>query len=286
MESSTKGPLDWSGKFNTQLHPAAEKLFQYHAQSIPQLQNSKDYDSRGWWMKQMSAAGNKNLTKMLQNPQSSLKYMQGRMPNPNDKNSGHFEDTFKKPNHPTFSTGSQYHGVGGYTGGEWTQTSNLNSAGNNIWHYTPSQTNIDLHGHDGLHSYWNRVEAPNGHVLNLQKSFFSFARWAPLTKSETPAWQREEGKNPKGGLNAKGRASAKAEGHNLKPPVLHAKNLSEMKRQYSFLSRMSGNPGPEYDEKGKPTRLLLSLKVWGANSKAEAKKKAASLKRRIEAMEQ
>ena len=30
----------------------------------------------------------------------------------------------------------------------------------------------------------------------------------------SPAWQRKEGKNPKGGLNAKGRASAKKEGMN------------------------------------------------------------------------
>ena len=30
--------------------------------------------------------------------------------------------------------------------------------------------------------------------------------------ASTPAWQRKAGKNPKGGLNAKGRASAKAEG--------------------------------------------------------------------------
>ena len=35
---------------------------------------------------------------------------------------------------------------------------------------------------------------------------------------KSPAWQRKEGKNPNGGLNAKGRASAKKEGHNLKPP--------------------------------------------------------------------
>ena len=27
--------------------------------------------------------------------------------------------------------------------------------------------------------------------------------------AKTPAWQRKEGKNPKGGLNAKGRASYK-----------------------------------------------------------------------------
>jgi len=37
--------------------------------------------------------------------------------------------------------------------------------------------------------------------------------------ANTPAWQRSEGRNPEGGLNAKGRAPAKAEGHNLKPPV-------------------------------------------------------------------
>ena len=46
----------------------------------------------------------------------------------------------------------------------------------------------------------------------------------------TPAWQRKEGKNPKGGLNAKGRASAKAQGMNLKPPVkkAEARNLPKL----------------------------------------------------------
>ena len=37
--------------------------------------------------------------------------------------------------------------------------------------------------------------------------------------AKSPAWQRKEGKSESGGLNAKGRASAKFEGHNLKPPV-------------------------------------------------------------------
>lgn len=97
--------------------------------------------------------------------------------------------------------------------------------------------------------------------------------------------KRKEHENPKGGLNAAGRAAAKRAGHNLKPPVKTAHNLSEMKRQYSFLSRMSGNPGPERDENGKPTRLLLSLQVWGASSKADAKRKAAILKRRIDSAE-
>jgi len=39
--------------------------------------------------------------------------------------------------------------------------------------------------------------------------------------AKSAAWQRKEGKNPKGGLNAKGRASAKAQGMNLKPPVIN-----------------------------------------------------------------
>jgi hypothetical protein len=109
------------------------------------------------------------------------------------------------------------------------------------------------------------------------------AEGAGMNKSA--AWQRKAGKNPRGGLNAAGRASARREGHNLKPPVKTGTSLSDIKRRYSFLSRMSGNPGPEHDENGKPTRLLLSLQVWGASSKADAKAKAAMLKRRIERME-
>ena len=37
--------------------------------------------------------------------------------------------------------------------------------------------------------------------------------------AKSPAWQTKLGKNPKGGLNAKGRASAKKDGMNLKAPV-------------------------------------------------------------------
>ena len=94
--------------------------------------------------------------------------------------------------------------------------------------------------------------------------------------AKTPAWQRSEGKNPNGGLNAKGRASAKAEGMNLKPPVKSGDNP----RRASFLARMGGMPGPERDEKGRPTRLLLSLQAWGASSKADAKAKAKAISAR------
>ena len=96
---------------------------------------------------------------------------------------------------------------------------------------------------------------------------------------KTPAWQRAEGQNPEGGLNAKGRASAKAEGHNLKAPVKSGDNP----RRASFLARMGNSPGPEYDEHGKPTRLLLSLQAWGASSKADARRKAKAISARLKA---
>ncbi len=94
--------------------------------------------------------------------------------------------------------------------------------------------------------------------------------------ADTPAWQRKAGKNPNGGLNAKGRASARAEGMNLKAPVKSGDNP----RRASFLARMGSMPGPERDEKGRPTRLLLSLRAWGASSKADAKAKAKSISAR------
>lgn len=95
--------------------------------------------------------------------------------------------------------------------------------------------------------------------------------------AKTPAWQRSEGKNPAGGLNAKGRASAKAQGMNLKAPVKSGDNP----RRASFLARMGNMPGPEHDEKGRPTRLLKSLQVWGASSKADAKSKAKAMSERL-----
>ena len=88
---------------------------------------------------------------------------------------------------------------------------------------------------------------------------------------KSPAWTRKEGKNPKGGLNAKGRASYK--GGTLKPPVKKGDNP----RRASFLARMGNMAGPERDSKGNPTRLLLALEAWGASSKADAKKKAKAI---------
>jgi len=89
----------------------------------------------------------------------------------------------------------------------------------------------------------------------------------------TPAWQRKEGKNPSGGLNAAGRASYKAQtGGTLKAPVTgRPSSPDQMRRKGSFLLRMAGSEGPMTDENGDSTRKALALKKWGASSPSEAK---------------
>ena len=79
------------------------------------------------------------------------------------------------------------------------------------------------------------------------------------------AWTRKEGKNPEGGLNAKGRASLRAKGHDIKPPVSAKQAKKSPKaaaRRSSFCARMDGMEGPMKDEKGRPTRKALALRKW------------------------
>ena len=94
--------------------------------------------------------------------------------------------------------------------------------------------------------------------------------------AKTPAWQRKAGKNPKGGLNAKGRASARAEGSTLKAPVKSGTNP----RRVSFAARFGGMAGALKDSKGRPTRLKLALKAWGFGSKEAARAFAAKHKKK------
>lgn len=74
--------------------------------------------------------------------------------------------------------------------------------------------------------------------------------------------------NPKGGLNAKGRAHFKrTEGSNLKRPVKSGTNP----RRVSFAARFGGMAGPMKKKNGEPTRLNLALKAWGFSSKEAAR---------------
>ena len=78
-------------------------------------------------------------------------------------------------------------------------------------------------------------------------------------------WTRKEGQNPEGGLNAKGRASLKAQGKDIKPPVSAKQAKKSPKaaaRRKSFCARMGGMEGPMKDDNGKPTRKALALRKW------------------------
>ena len=99
-------------------------------------------------------------------------------------------------------------------------------------------------------------EVPNCVSAN-EDTCISFSEFMQL--AEVAAWQRKEGKNPKGGLNEKGRKSYEAEnpGSNLQAPQPEGGP-----RKRSFCARMGGMPGPMKDEKGRPTRKALSLRKW------------------------
>ena len=85
--------------------------------------------------------------------------------------------------------------------------------------------------------------------------------------AKSPAWQRKEGKDPKGGLNAKGRASYnKATGGNLKPPAPKPKTAKDAARKKSFCARMSGMKAKltsAKTAKDPNSRINKSLRAWG-----------------------
>lgn len=87
--------------------------------------------------------------------------------------------------------------------------------------------------------------------------------WAIPMAYKSAAWQRKEGKNPKGGLNAKGRASAKAAGMNLRPPAPKPKTEKDAARKKSFCARSAGQMKmwPEAAKNPK-SRLRLARKAW------------------------
>lgn len=89
--------------------------------------------------------------------------------------------------------------------------------------------------------------------------------WAIPMAYKSAAWQRKEGKNPKGGLNAKGRASAKAAGMNLRPPAPKPKTEKDAARKKSFCARMQGMKRKLTGSKtarDPNSRINLALKAW------------------------
>lgn len=109
---------DFTDKYNTELSLAEEKEFKSWLKKEGRSKDLAEYDMRGWWKNNGEQADN-----------------------------GHFPDTYKKPNHPTFSDESIYHGVEGYRGGSWTSDEN----GNDVFQAGPS--NVMFHGPEGIQQY-------------------------------------------------------------------------------------------------------------------------------------
>ena len=89
-------PLDFTGRYNTPLNSKERKEFQKWAADQSEklgrdvLRDLYDYDLQGAWKDGFARSDN-----------------------------GHLPDTYKKPNHPTFSDQSKYDGAEGIKGGTW-----------------------------------------------------------------------------------------------------------------------------------------------------------------------
>ena len=129
-------PFDFTDKYNTKLTPKQEEAFLKWATENNKLQDAYDYDIRGFW---------KNKEKFAEN--------------------GHGSDKFKKPNHPTFSDQSIYHGVDNYFGGKWIEDKNGVT-------YIPSETS--MYSIPMLREYFNKYEPGVTLVIPQTEGYLNF----------------------------------------------------------------------------------------------------------------
>ena len=115
----------------------------------------------------------------------------------------------------------------------------------------------------------NEAHAMAGIVMrHFNKMYPEYLSDRPVV-SETAAWRRKEGKNKKGGLNAKGVASYRRENPGSKLQTAVTTKPSKLKpgskaanRRKSFCARMGGVDGPMEKPNGEPTRKALALRKW------------------------
>ena len=128
---------DYTNQFNTPLTVEEKREYDIWAAKNPGLSNKYDYDSQGFFKSGIALSAN-----------------------------GHATDQYKKPNHPTFSDQSQYHGhQGKYFGGSWL----LNENGK--YTFLPSPTNLEMMPKLSLKSYFDKVEPTNNVILPLFRDY-------------------------------------------------------------------------------------------------------------------
>lgn len=94
---------------------------------------------------------------------------------------GHLSDQFKTPQHPTFSTGSVYHGKDGNVGGEWRKQ------GNGKWLFKTSKTNEQNMSPDQLKQYWDKVERGNTIQFQSGEKYVG----GQLSQAQTPSKKQQ-----------------------------------------------------------------------------------------------
>ena len=133
-------PPDYSDLYNTKLTPAQEQ--QFRSDMADRLGDLSDYDLRGAWLADAQSAAN-----------------------------GHLPDTWKKPNHPTFSVESQYSNKY-MPGGKW-----LEGPGGTV--FVPSELTLSLYGADNLKSYFAAREPDTFLDLRQKESLPGITSGAP-----------------------------------------------------------------------------------------------------------
>ena len=115
------------------------------------------------WLKYRSGLQKRDISQDehdydLESYYNSLKY------NPNEESSDmHLPDTYKKPNHPTFSSQSIYNIPGIQEGGQWIENEDKK------WSFTPSDLNLRNMSAEQMVDYFSKAD-PNAE-LNLSKKF-------------------------------------------------------------------------------------------------------------------
>ena len=116
---------------------------------------------------------------------------------------------------------------------------------------------------------WDKINlTEKSKAKTVKQGVASVRKWHrenPMMKNggSSPAWQRKEGKNPSGGLNAKGRASYNRA--NPGKPGLKAPQPQGGPRKRSFCARMSGMKSKLTSSKtanDPNSRINKSLRKW------------------------
>lgn len=120
---------DMTDQYNTELPAELEQKFQAWLKQSGKAHDLFDYDLRGAWLSgSIGAAGE------------------------------HSPDTWKKPNHPTFSDMSRY-STPEMPGGQWQQSPD------GTWSFTATDFNLKMNPRDQLQRYWNEYEGKNKLIL-------------------------------------------------------------------------------------------------------------------------